>query len=34
MFLSREDMLGDDAYEGEWDGKMGPKTIAAIKAYQ
>ena len=34
MFLSRTDMLGDDAYEGEYDGKMGPKTIAAIKAYQ
>ena len=34
MFLSRTDMLGDAAYEGEYDGKMGPKTIAAIKAYQ
>lgn len=34
MFLSREDMLGDDAYDGDYDGKMGPKTIAAIKAYQ
>ena len=34
MFLSREDMLGDAAYDGDYDGKMGPKTIAAIKAYQ
>lgn len=34
MFLSREDMLGDDAYDGDYDGKIGPKTIAAIKAYQ
>lgn len=34
MFLSREDMLGDAAYDGDYDGKIGPKTIAAIKAYQ
>ena len=34
MFLSREDMLGKDAYDGDYDGKIGPKTIAAIKAYQ
>ena len=33
-FLSRKDMLGDDTYKGEVDGIMGPKTIAAIKAYQ
>lgn len=34
MFLSRTDMLGEDAYDGDFDGKIGPKTIAAVKAYQ
>lgn len=34
MFLSREDILGDAAYDGDYDGKIGPKTIAAVKAYQ
>lgn len=34
QFLSREDMLGDAAYKGDYDGKLGPQTIAAIKAYQ
>ena len=33
MFLSREDMLGDSAYTGDW-GKMNQETINAVKAYQ
>lgn len=34
MFLASEDKLGEDRYQGEFDGIVGEKTINAIKAYQ
>lgn len=34
MFLSREDMLGNDAYKGEFDGIANSEFIKAVRAYQ
>jgi peptidoglycan hydrolase-like protein with peptidoglycan-binding domain len=33
-FLQTHESMGEDAYTGEIDGKIGAKTLAAIKAYQ
>lgn len=33
-FLAREDIMGDNAYKGEEDGKMSKELFDAIKNYQ